>query len=193
MSSDRNLAFHPLTTSRWSDFEQLFGERGAYGGCWCMWWCSTRSEFETRGNAGNRAAMQSKVESGIIPGILAYYGRNPIGWCSIAPRTQYGSLERSPVLKRIDNEPVWSIVCFYVHKEFRRQGIMGALIDGAVDYAAQKGARIIEAYPTISRGKVLSPVSSFMGLPEIFYNHGFELVAEPSKSRLIMRKTIPQK
>lgn len=155
-----------------------------------MWWRCKRSEFESQSGAGNRMAMRAIVDKGLIPGILAYKDDQPIGWCSIAPRNQYGSLERSPVLKRIDDEPVWSIVCFFVAKDYRKHGVMGSLIDAAVAHAARCGAEIVEAYPTIPRGRKLPPASSFMGLPEIFFKCGFMLVGEPSKSRQIVRKYI---
>jgi hypothetical protein len=86
MSVSRPLKFQPLTPDRWSDFERLFGPHGAYGGCWCMWWRTTRSQFEQQHGEGNRQAMQDIVNSGEVPGILAYAGGEPIGWCSVAPR-----------------------------------------------------------------------------------------------------------
>ena len=190
MKAMESYLFYPLTPVRWDDFEALFGESGAYGGCWCMWWRCKRKEFESQSGDGNRQAMKALVESGEVPGILAYFGERPVGWCSIAPRSQYGALERSPVLKRIDGQPVWSIVCFYVARDFRQRGLMGALIDAAVAYAEDQGAQIVEGYPTIPRNSKLAPASSFMGLPQVFFAHGFSLVGEPSRSRLIVRKYI---
>jgi hypothetical protein len=93
------LEYQPLTPELWDDFETLFGSRGAYGGCWCMWWRTTRKEFEHNQRTGNRQAMKTIVDSGKIPGILAYHQGKPVGWCSVAPREHYSSLERSPVLK----------------------------------------------------------------------------------------------
>ena len=83
---DLNLEFHPLTPQRWSDFETLFGERGACGGCWCMLWRLTRKEFERQKGEANRRAMQAIVESGEKPGLLAYSGKQAVAWCSVAPR-----------------------------------------------------------------------------------------------------------
>jgi ribosomal protein S18 acetylase RimI-like enzyme len=188
--SEHNLTFKPLTPQTWSDFETLFGRSGAYGGCWCMWWRSTRKEFEQRGNDGNKSAMRAIVQSGQPTGILAYQGEIPVGWCSIAPRETYGSLERSPVLRRIDDQSVWSLVCFFVAKEFRRQGIAESLVRGAIEHVAEQGGRIIEAYPTVSSKNKLPPVSSFMGVPDLFLKAGFKEVARPSKSRMIVRYEI---
>jgi hypothetical protein len=93
-----------------------------------MWWRSSRNEFDARGNSGNRKAMKNLIEDGTVPGILIYDGDQPIAWCSIAPREQYGSLNRSPVLKKIDDAQVWSLVCLFVAKEYRNQGITSSAI-----------------------------------------------------------------
>jgi GNAT superfamily N-acetyltransferase len=178
---------HPLTPPRWRDFETLFGAHGAYGGCWCMWWRSTRREFEKCKGEGNRRAMKAIVDSGKIPGLLAYLGTEPVGWCSVAPREEFSSLERSPVLKRLDDQPVWSIVCFYVAKSFRGQGIAEALISGALDYVRRRGGSMVEAYPTPPKENPLAPVSSYMGLPSMFVRAGFVECARPSRSKWVMR------
>lgn len=181
------FAVHPLTPKRWPDFETLFGDHGAYGGCWCMWWRSTRREFEERKGVGNRRALKAIVDAGKVPGILAYLGKEPVGWCSVAPREEFSSLERSPVLKRLDDQPVWSIVCFFVAKGYRGQGVAEALIGGALDYVKNRGGSIAEAYPTPPKKTPLAPVSSFMGLPAMFARAGFVECARPSRSKWIMR------
>lgn len=193
MSSEKSrldLDFRPLTPDCWPDFEALFGERGAYGGCWCMWWRCTRREFEQQQGEGNRRSMKALVDSGVVPGILAYRGSQAVGWCSVAPREQYGAIERSPVLKRLDDQPVWSLVCLFVHKHFQGQGVAQALVRGAVDYVRSQGGSIVEAYPTVPRQDRLPPISSFMGVPALFEQAGFVECARPSKSRAIMRRTI---
>jgi len=186
------MEFRPVTRDRWGDFEKLFGPSGAYSGCWCMWWRITRSEFDRNGNEGNRKAMKALVGPECIPGILGYENGEPVGWCSVAPRADYASLNRSRVLKPVDDQPVWSIVCFFIHKNHRRQGVTVKLIEGAVQYAKEKGAKIIEAYPTRPRGKQLGPESSFMGIPRLFARAGFEKVAEPSGAKAIMRYYVSQ-
>jgi GNAT superfamily N-acetyltransferase len=152
-----------------------------------MWWRTTRSQFEQQHGEGNRQAMQDIVNSGEVPGIIAYAGGEPVGWCSVAPRESYASLNRSPVLKRLDDKPVWSIVCFYVAKGRRGNGIMTELIRGAIDYVRQQGGKIVEAYPTHPRGRELSLASSFMGIPSVFEQAGFVECARPSKSKVVMR------
>ena len=106
MQKARPWEFHPLTPDRWSDFEGLFGRHGAAGGCWCMWWRQTAREFDARKGESNRRAMKRIVTSGRTPGILAYHEGETVGWCSVAPREEFPRLERSRILKPLDDEPV---------------------------------------------------------------------------------------
>lgn len=189
---DGTLEFHPLVPERWNDFESLFGPSGAYGGCWCTWWRQTRAEFDRNKGDGNRRAMRAIVESGEVPGLLAYLDGVPAGWVSVAPRDRYSSLERSPVLKRLDEEPVWSIVCLYVGRTHRGKGLAEALVEAACGWARENGARIVEAYPTVPRGEgPLPPVSSYMGVPSLYEKGGFEIRARPSPARAIVRRDLP--
>jgi GNAT superfamily N-acetyltransferase len=155
-----------------------------------MWWRRTRHEFEQGQGEGNRLALKSIVDAGEVPGILAYAEGKAVGWCSVAPREQFASLERSRVLKRLDDQPVWSIVCFYVAKGWRGKRVAEALIAAAVQYARKNGAKFVEAYPTMPREGRLPPVSSYMGLPGMFERAGFVKCAQPSARRLVMRYPI---
>ena len=181
------LTFHPLTPGRWDDFVKLFGKHGAYGGCWCMWWRETRAEFEKNQGAGNRRRMQKITASGEVPGILAYADGEPAGWISVAPRENFSLLERSRTLKRIDRRKVWSIVCFFVGREYRGKGIALPLIRAAVVYAKRRGAKIVEAYPSIPRKSRVAAVSVYMGIPSMFERAGFVECARPSNRKKIMR------
>ena len=101
------LEFHPLTLERWSDIEKLFGEHGACGGCWCMWWRLKYTDFMRQRGKENKEAMKQIVESGKVPGILTYNEKQPIAWCSIGRREAYIRLETSRNIKRIDEKRVW--------------------------------------------------------------------------------------
>jgi GNAT superfamily N-acetyltransferase len=152
-----------------------------------MWWRLPRKEFEKQQGEGNKLAMKAIVESGQAPGILGYAEGTPAAWCSVAPREDYASLQRSRVLKPIDDLPVWSIVCFFVTKAFRGKGAGEAVIRGAVDYVRGQGGKIVEAYPYIPKSKQVPPVSSFMGFPSLYEKVGFAECAKPSASKMIMR------
>ena len=118
------LSFKPIKRNLWTDFEELFGPNGACAGCWCMFWRLERAMFKKTKGDGNRQILKGIVETGEQPGILAYDGATAVGWCGIAPREKLIALENSRILKRVDDQPVWSITCFFVLKEARRQGIL---------------------------------------------------------------------
>jgi GNAT superfamily N-acetyltransferase len=181
------LSFHPLTPDRWDDLESLFGERGATGGCWCMWWRLKRSDYECRKGASNRRAFKSIVTKGEEPGILAYHEGEPIGWCAIGPRETYPVLERSRVLKRVDDTPVWSITCFFVDRRYRKQGVTKALLQEACRHARRRGARIVEGYPVDPRSKEMPAVFAWTGFVSAFRRAGFAECVRRSESRPIMR------
>jgi GNAT superfamily N-acetyltransferase len=184
------LSFRPLTPDRWPDLVALFGPRGACGGCWCMWWRIKRSEFDLQKGEGNRQALQAIVASGEVPGILAYEGERPVGWCSVAPREAFPVLERSRILKRVDDQPVWSVVCFFIAKNYRRQGLTVRLLEAAVDYAREQGASIVEGYPEEPRSGRAPDLFVFTGLASAFRQAGFVEVLRRSETRPIMRFAI---
>ncbi len=185
------LVCHPLTVDRWRDFETLFGERGACGGCWCMWWRVARSQFEKQKGAGNKRAMKRVVQSGKVPGILAYHGTEPVGWCSVAPREDYPVLERSRVLGRVDDKAVWSIVCLFVAKPYRRSGVSSQLVSAAADFARRHGAKVVEGYPFDVTGKKSPQPDPFVwtGLLSAYEKVGFTEVARRSPTRPIVRRS----
>jgi len=179
--------FHPLTPKRWSDFEKLFGPRGACGGCWCMYWRLTRTQFYEQQGELNHRNIQALVDSGNIPGILAYSGDEPIGWCSIAPREEFPTLGRSRILKPVDDQPVWSVVCFFVARNQRRKGVTVDLLKAAVDFARSNGARIVEGYPVELKTGKAPVVFIYTGVLSAFKQAGFSEVLRRSETRPIMR------
>ena len=137
----------------------------------------------------NRMAFKAIVESGIVPGLLAYVDGEPVGWCAVEPRGSYPTLDRSRILARVDEKEVWSVPCFYVAKDFRGRGLMRDLLTAAVNWAGRYGARIVEAYPVESRSK-LPDSSIYTGVVPVFRAAGFVEVLRRSERRPIMRKTI---
>jgi GNAT superfamily N-acetyltransferase len=186
-SSRQKLEFEPLTPERWPDVVKLFGPRGACAGCWCMVWRRPRAEWERGKGSGNRAAFRRVVRTGPPPGVLAYAGGEPVGWCAVAPREAYVQLERSRVLKRIDADPVWSVSCLFVARAWRRRGLSVALLRAAGDFAASQGARIVEGYPVEPSSGTVPDAFAWTGTAAAFRAAGYEEVARGSPKRPIMR------
>jgi len=179
--------FKPVTQAQWDDLVALFGERGACNGCWCMWWRLRGSEFRAGVGAGNRQALRDLVDRGVIPGILAYDGEKPVGWCSVGPRQDFPRLNRSHQLRPVDDQPVWSIVCYFAAREARGQGLMQALTEAAADYARSNGARIVEAYPTEPETE-RSGDNLYMGVAHTLRQEGFVEVAHRGGPHHVLRR-----
>ena len=182
------IDMRPLTAPRWPDLVSLFGPRGACGGCWCMTPRLSRSVYEQQKGEGNRRALRRLLSRGRIPGLLAYLDGRPVGWCSVEPREAFGMLARSRILRPVDDQSVWSIVCLFVHKDHRGKGLCRALVEGAVRHAARRGARIVEAYPVEPKRAYMPAVFAFTGFASVFRNSGFVEVARRSSTRPIMRR-----
>jgi GNAT superfamily N-acetyltransferase len=185
-----DLDFHHLTAERWEDLETLFGPRGACGGCWCMFWRLKRSVFNEQKGEGNRQALRALVAGGAVPGILAYAGPRPVGWCAVAPRPDYPALERSRVLKPIDDLAVWSVSCLFVARDFRNQGVSVQLLGAAVDHVRGQGGTVVEGYPVEPRTDQVPAAFAWTGLASAFLQAGFVEAARGSETRPIMRYNI---
>jgi GNAT superfamily N-acetyltransferase len=175
------LAIHPLTPARWPALEDLFSEKGACNGCWCMYW-RIGNAYRRRPQEENKRDFRHVVKQGPPPGLLAFEGDLAVGWCQLTRRDVLPWLDRA--WQRIDDVPVWSISCFYVRKGHRRRGITSALIQAAVEAAKRAGAPAIEAYPLDGD---LSPSASGTGYASTFARAGFKTVAHRIPSRPIMR------
>jgi len=181
------LSYHPLDKSGWKDFEKLFGERGACGGCWCMAWRLKNSDFQKQKGEDNKNSIRKIIYSNEEPGILAYYENMAVGWCAVAPREKYIRLEKSKVLQRIDDKPVRSVSCFFVAKEFRRKGVSTELLKAAIEFCKSKGAKIIEAYPVVPYSENIPASFAWTGIPSAFEKAGFKEALRRSRTRPIMR------
>jgi GNAT superfamily N-acetyltransferase len=195
MAKQKKVQMEPLTADRWQDLEALFGERGASDGCWCTFWRLRRSETARMRSAEKKEYLHSMALQNEVAGLLAYADGKAVGWCSIGPREDYAALERSRLLKRLDDKPVWSIVCFFMDKSARQQGLMHEMIRGAVAYAKSKGAKLVEAYPTDLQsakleGHRLSGDEGYMGIASVFRKAGFTEMKRASETKLIMRYKI---
>ena len=178
--------FHPLTPARWGDFETLFGPNGACFGCWCAWFLMTNREFKESGKEGHKELLRTLVHSGVEPGIIAYADGVPAGWVALAPRERYIRLATSKIMAPVDDQPAWVVPCFFIHRDYRRQGLMEKLLASAIDYASGQGAKILEAFPLEAEGKI-NAMSLFAGKASVFYKLGFEQAALRGE-RLVLRK-----
>lgn len=158
-----------------------------------MWWRLPRSEFMRQRGEQNRKALKDIVDSGKIPGILAYSHDQPVGWCSVAPRDTYPALERSRILKRIDNKNVWSVVCFFVARPFRHRGVSTGLLKAAVNHVGKQGGKIVEGYPNEPKEGWKPDPFVFTGLVSAFRKAGFTEAVRRSETRPIMRHVIDKK
>jgi GNAT superfamily N-acetyltransferase len=182
------LTFEVLTKNNWEKFVQLFGSKGACGNCWCMSFRLKKQNFENgKVNGGNKNAMKNLVWGNKPTGILGFYNGIPIAWCAFAPRENFLKVENSRVHKRIDNEPVWSIPCFFIEKSYRKQGVSIELLKAVIKYAKRRKIKIIEAYPTIPTQEKLPDAFAWIGIYKSFERTGFKIVDNSSKSRPMVR------
>jgi GNAT superfamily N-acetyltransferase len=152
------LDTRPLTAARFRDLEAVFGARGCgvARSCWCMYYRRSGRVSVPPGHgaaARNRAALRARVDAGEFTGLVGYEGRTPVGWIAFGPRTSFPKLARSPVMKPVDDAPVWSIVCLVVPGPQRGRGIARALLHGAIEFARRRRVAVLEAYPVDRTGR----------------------------------------
>lgn len=175
--------FHPVTADRMDDLERFSLAHGTFRYCSCMRWRMRSTVYKDSTKEGRIAALEGLVREGTPVGVLAYADGEPIGWCSVAPRHTYEALERFRALPRVDDAPVWSVVCFFVDSRFRDQGLTLGLLEAAVAYARSMGATIVEGYPVKAGEKLYT----YMGVTSTFEGAGFRDVTPPQLTRKIFR------
>jgi len=187
------LRFTPATAARWPLVERLFAGCGDPRKCWCAYWYRPNRDYRAGEGEGNRRFLQALVEGGTEPGVLALAGGEPVGWCGLAPRAAQDRLRpgRSRVLAAVDEQPVRSITCFVIAKDWRRRGLMRRLIAAAVDHARGQGAQLIEAYPIDREGRCAS-WELYTGTLSAFRDQGFAEVARRSPHRPIVRLEVAE-
>jgi GNAT superfamily N-acetyltransferase len=179
------LTFREVTSATWNDFEALFEGRGGPKYCYCMVWRATSDESKNMDRSSRKAAMKERVDNGVPVGLLGYSEGVPKAWCSIAPRATYrGGL--SAVREGDESESVWSLVCFFVRRDVRRQGAMKALLEAAMQHAAAHGGTILEAYPVDED----SPSYRFGGFLPVFQTDGFVRVGKAGTRRHVVRHSL---
>lgn len=184
----KELTFAPLTKSNWNSYVELFGEKGACGNCWCMYYRLPKAEFqEGKIEGGNKQSMKQLVFENKPTGFLGFYDGKAIAWCALAPRKDFIKLSKSRVHKPIDDKPVWSIPCLFIHKDFRMHGVSTALLKAVILYAKKEKIETLEAYPTIPTTERLPDSFAWIGLCKSFERAGFKIVDRTSKNRPMVR------
>jgi len=187
-----SIVFLPVTRGRWPDLERLFSASGgeALGNpsrCWCMEWrLASHEEWEKGAEAGgkpNREGMRRFVASGEVPGIIAYVDGEPAGWCSVSPRPSLIGLKTAAEYRNFEDPNVWVVICFYVPETQRGKGMMLHLLEAAMRYAAENGARVVEGYPF----EAAHAGDGAGGTIEAFERAGFKEVRRVSEHQAVMR------
>jgi GNAT superfamily N-acetyltransferase len=174
----------------WEDVADLFTRKGPRGGtpqtngCWCRFWLLRGKAYWEGHGAGHRRALREEIRGGKASALLAYVDGKAVGWCRLGPRETFDRLEQSTKLTRVDEKPVWSIVCFYVDPNAKRQGVASALLDGALDHARSQGVRLVEAYP-VREGHM--NIDAYTGYLPMFLDAGFEQVRDAGR-RIVVRR-----
>jgi GNAT superfamily N-acetyltransferase len=195
-----DLVVLPAATDTFPAMETLFSEGGDPSWCWCM---SFRVPGRETGRDQdkrelNHARMRDLVgEAEIAPGLIGFLDDRPVGWVSIGPRQDYLRLQRSAVYARVDDTPVWSIVCFVVSRASRGLGVSHALLAAAIEFARGHGATVIEAYPPDVGDRRLKAAYGYAGFEGMYQAAGFRVVATrrmapTSMPRLTMRLDLNQ-
>lgn len=200
MSDVNGVVVHPVTAERWDDLVALFERKGPRGGtpvpghCWCM---AHRDENKLPRVDLRKGVMRELVQSGKVPGLIAYEDGEPVGWVAVAPREEYGALQRSRLYGPLDgDQDVFAITCFYVDPEERGSGVSSALLDAAVGFAKAQGATAVDAFPKAALAVHATKSAraeqgfSFMGRPQSFERRGFERVREAG-ARQVVRRELP--
>ena len=184
------MEIRPATPESWDDIGDLFTRTGPRGGtpipsgCWCQYWhLRGRAYFDGQGEP-NRRLLEEQVCSGPPPGLVAYLDGTAVGWCRLGPRESFERLEAAPTLARPDEEPVWSVVCFYVDPAAKRQGVASALLEAGAEHAAACGAKILEGYAA----RPGHPnIDSYTGYLPMFLAADFERVRNAGRRTLVRR------
>jgi GNAT superfamily N-acetyltransferase len=183
----QKLKVYPLDKSRWNDLVKLFGKNGACGGCWCMTWRLKNIDYQKQKGDGNKKSLKKLVDSGRPVGVLGYFDGEPVGWCSVAPREDFVKLANSKVLQRIDDEPVWSVSCLFILKEFRNKGMSTALLKGAIKFCKTQNAKIIEGYPVVPKKDKMPDIFAWTGILSAYLKAGFKEIIRRSETRPVVR------
>lgn len=179
-----------LTRDTWPSLEELFSANKTVGGCWCAWFMRASKDVEANWGEGNKTFLHEKVRAGEQLGVLALDGDRPLGWVAVAPRDVYPRLARSKVTASDAGPDTWSVTCFFVHRDGRGLGLAHTLVDAAVEFARDRGARTVEGHPVDTEGRKRVSGDLYHGTLDMFLSAGFSLVERRGTRRALVRKDL---
>lgn len=175
------LKYKPVVEENWTDLVYLFEHKGGPSYCWCMVWRDMEQGLSRESKADKKKSLLKRVAGKVPIGLLCYNGAKAIAWCSVAPRESYRELSGTANL-----DGVWSLVCFFIQKQYRKLGLKAKLIEQAIKYAKGKGAKFLEAYPVDED----APSYRFMGFKQNFLDLDFEFKHKAGTRRYVMLKKL---
>jgi GNAT superfamily N-acetyltransferase len=190
-----DLQIVPLTVAAWPPLAELFAAGGDPKWCWCQYWRKPGSSWSNTTAGDNRRDLEALADRDPAPGLVALRDGRAVGWVGLGPREAFPRLERSRTLPMLPGDGVWSVNCFVVARAERRSGVASALLAAAVDYAADRGAAVVEGYPVRTEGARIPSASVYTGTAGMFERAGFELAAESTSRassgarRVVMRRS----
>ncbi len=185
------MRFAELTRDTWPSLAELFRANKTVGGCYCTWFM--RREVREEWGEGNKRFLHGLVRAGEPLGVLALDDESadrPLGWVAVAPRSTYPKLDRSKITASDAGPDTWSVTCFFVHRDARSRGLARTLVDAAVDFARERGARVVEGHPVDTEGQRKVSGDLYHGTLDMFLSAGFELVERRGTRRALVRKDL---
>ncbi|HUP17636.1 MAG TPA: GNAT family N-acetyltransferase [Acidimicrobiia bacterium] len=181
----------PLGRDTWDAYEQLIERHnGVWGGCWCLYF-HPKSPERGQSVECNRALKQRLVYEGQAHAAVVFDGDRAVGWC------QYGTPEELPTIthrKEVEaglaERPECRLTCFFVDRDYRRDGVSAVALRGALDLIAEAGGGIVEAYPYDNQGEKVSASFLYNGTRRLFEQAGFEYERPKGKNHCVMRRRI---
>lgn len=198
-SISQNISIVPANEASWEDLDLVLGTARCHSArCYCQRFKIPNSKWKQVDDDERAFLLRTQTdcenpESGNTSGLVAYFDKEPVGWCAVEPRTAYKKLKTSRVPWAGRNEDknddgVWAITCFFIRTGFRRRGITYELTRAAVEFARRQGAKAIEGYPMITiPGQEIAWGELHVGSRNAFLAAGFHEETRPTERRVVMR------
>lgn len=186
------IVISPATADRFEDAEHALTGGGDGRSCQCQWWMMPNAQFQRLDTAERTELLRNELaEASVPPALIASVSGEAAGWVRVGPRGHQVRIARTRALAAntelpLDDPDVWAISCFVVRREHRGIGLNARLIDAAVAFAREHGARVVEAYPVDTAVAHASANELYHGVLSTFLAAGFREVARPRPDRAIV-------